>query len=171
MPHDEIRNVSAIPLGENEQPIFTIRQSLTLLLVQVIALLILGALIGVIFLGTDRPGEPALLLGLTLGELGAILGGLVVGFVLLIRLLDWSTTIYRLTTRRIQKDSGILRKTSLAIPVDEVETADVEQSLFGRILGYGTVLIRATGGLIKAINFSHIAHPVLRREQIEDALK
>lgn len=171
MPGDEVRNVSALPLGENEQPIFTIRQSVTLLLVQLVALVLVGILIVLIFLRTDRPGEPALIFGLTLGELGAILGSFAVGFVILIRFLEWLTTIYRLTTRRIQKDFGILRKTSLAIPVDEIETVDIQQSIFGRILGYGSVDMRATGGLIKAISFSSVSQPALRREQVEDALR
>jgi uncharacterized membrane protein YdbT with pleckstrin-like domain len=35
---------------------------------------------------------------------------------------------------------------------DKIENVDVDQSLLGRIFGYGTVLVRGTGGSLEPIN-------------------
>jgi uncharacterized membrane protein YdbT with pleckstrin-like domain len=49
------------------------------------------------------------------------------------------------TDRRVIFKRGVLSRHTVEMNVSKIETVDVEQGLGGRILGYGTVLIRGTG--------------------------
>jgi len=46
----------------------------------------------------------------------------------------------------------------------KVESVDVDQTLMGRIMGYGTVIVRGTGGGMEPIR--NIAHPMRFRTYI-----
>ena len=47
----------------------------------------------------------------------------------------------------------------------EIESVVVEESFLGRMLGYGTVILRGTGGTPEV--FPQIAHPLQFREQVQ----
>ena len=49
------------------------------------------------------------------------------------------------TTLRVVYKRGFVWLSTVEMALDKVETVDVEQSIGGRILGYGTVRIRGTG--------------------------
>lgn len=49
------------------------------------------------------------------------------------------------TDRRVIYKRGVLSRHTVEMNVSKIETVDVEQGLSGRILGYGTLLIRGTG--------------------------
>ncbi|MGH6984654.1 MAG: PH domain-containing protein [Stellaceae bacterium] len=48
--------------------------------------------------------------------------------------------------------------------MDKVETVDVDQSLAGRLLGYGDIVVRGTGSSIEP--FRKIAAPLDFRNQV-----
>jgi len=52
---------------------------------------------------------------------------------------------------------------SMHIP--KVESIGVDESLFGRMLGYGTVIVRGTGGTFET--FDKIAHPYELRRRVQ----
>ncbi len=56
----------------------------------------------------------------------------------------WTTEI-AVTDRRIIYKRGFIRRHTIEMNMDKVESVDVNQSLLGRILGYGDVLVRGTG--------------------------
>jgi len=56
----------------------------------------------------------------------------------------WTTEI-AVTDRRIIYKRGFIRRRTIEMNMDKVESVDVDQSVFGRIFGYGDVLIRGTG--------------------------
>jgi uncharacterized membrane protein YdbT with pleckstrin-like domain len=58
----------------------------------------------------------------------------------------YATSIYGITTQRIIARTGILKVKTIEIPLNQVETVEVDQTLLGRIIGYGTVKITGTGG-------------------------
>lgn len=60
---------------------------------------------------------------------------------LLIGLLPWLTTRYRITATRLERRSGWLNKKSVTAPLDRVRSVDLESSLLHRILGVTTVSI------------------------------
>ena len=56
----------------------------------------------------------------------------------------WTTEI-AVTDRRIIYKRGFIRRHTIEMNMDKIESVDVNQSLLGRILGYGDVLVRGTG--------------------------
>ena len=56
----------------------------------------------------------------------------------------WTTEI-DVTDRRVVYKRGFIRRHTVEINMDKVESVDVDQSLFGRLFDYGDVVIRGTG--------------------------
>ncbi|MGI8527488.1 MAG: PH domain-containing protein [Pseudolabrys sp.] len=56
----------------------------------------------------------------------------------------WTTEI-DVTNRRIVYKRGFIRRHTVEMNMDKVESVDVDQSLFGRLLNYGDITIRGTG--------------------------
>lgn len=56
----------------------------------------------------------------------------------------WTTEI-DVTDRRVVYKCGFVRRHTVEMNMDKVESVDVDQSILGRMLGYGDVTIRGTG--------------------------
>ena len=76
-------------------------------------------------------GWPVMLAGPPLIALGALGAGLSVW--------RWERTRVVLTTEKLFVVHGTLRRRAAAIRLDRVATIEIEQSLLGRVLGYGTL--------------------------------
>jgi hypothetical protein len=76
-------------------------------------------------------GWPVMLAGPPLIALGALGAGLSVW--------RWERTRVVLTTTKLFVVHGTVRRRAAAIRLDRVATIEVEQSLLGRLLGYGTL--------------------------------
>ncbi|MGB9369190.1 MAG: PH domain-containing protein [Xanthobacteraceae bacterium] len=59
---------------------------------------------------------------------------------------EWWITEIAITNRRVIYKHGLVSRQTDEMPVDKIETVQVDQSILGRILGYGRVTIRGTGG-------------------------
>jgi uncharacterized membrane protein YdbT with pleckstrin-like domain len=71
----------------------------------------------------------------------------VLGFLrLAVRYLRWTRTVYAVTSRRVIIQRGILSRDFDEIPVIQVRGVDVHQTVFQRMLGYGTVRVSSEGG-------------------------
>lgn len=55
-------------------------------------------------------------------------------------------TEYGITNRRIVMKTGLIQRNTFETFLDKVEAVNVDQTIMGRILGYGTVVIVGTGG-------------------------
>jgi len=55
------------------------------------------------------------------------------------------TTEYAVTNQRVIRKTGLLSLHTVEINLDRIESVDVDQSLLGRMLGFGTVTIHGTG--------------------------
>jgi len=75
----------------------------------------------------------------------------------------WSTEI-AVTDRRVIYKTGLVSRRTVEMNMDKVESVDVTQDIFGRILNYGTVLIRGTGASLEPL--STIATPLALRNAI-----
>ena len=62
-----------------------------------------------------------------------------------------ATTELAVTDHRVIYKTGLLSRHTIEMNRDKVESVDVDQSLLGRILGYGTVVVRGTGGSLEPI--------------------
>ena len=78
--------------------------------------------------------------------------------------LTWWTTEIAVTNHRFIYKAGVMRRTTTEIPIDRVESVDIEQSLIGRLLGYGTVIVHATGTGFEPLQ--GIAHPIKLQNQL-----
>ena len=69
-----------------------------------------------------------------------------------------------MTDHRVIYKSGLLSRHTIEMNRDKVESVDVDQSLLGRIFGYGTVVVRGTGGSLEPIR--NIGDPLTFRTYI-----
>jgi uncharacterized membrane protein YdbT with pleckstrin-like domain len=105
--------------------------------------------------------EPGLALGLQ--AVAALLGlwALLSGVNAVIRR---STTELAVTDRRVIFKTGVFQRNSMEMNLSKVETIGVNQSILGRLLGYGTVIVRGTGGSFEPVPF--IGDPLTFRSTI-----
>jgi len=75
-----------------------------------------------------------------------------------------ATTELAVTDRRVIFKTGILKRHSMEMNRSKVETVGVDQSILGRLLSYGTVIVRGTGGSFEPIAF--IGDPLTFRSHI-----
>jgi uncharacterized membrane protein YdbT with pleckstrin-like domain len=68
------------------------------------------------------------------------------------------------TDRRIISKRGLIRRRTTEVNMDKVESVDVDQSVLGRLLGYGSVTVRGTGEGIATLH--DIAHPLEFRNKV-----
>ena len=85
-------------------------------------------------------------------------------FAALRALIRRATTELAITDRRVIYKAGLLRRHTIEINRSKVETVGVNQSILGRMLGFGTVIVRGTGGSFEPIPF--IAEPLTFRNYI-----
>jgi uncharacterized membrane protein YdbT with pleckstrin-like domain len=70
----------------------------------------------------------------------------IIAFIFLLRewFIQWTTEI-AVTDRRIIYKEGFIRRSTVEMHMDKVESVDVEQTIAGRILNYGTVTVKGVG--------------------------
>lgn len=101
--------------------------------------------------------------------LGMILvGGIIWGPVLLIGMIRRKTTEIALTNQRVILKTGIIRRNTFEINLGKVEGINIDQGIIGRILDYGTISVRGTGG--GSDKFKSIANPLGLRKAINTQL-
>src|ERR1043165_347823 len=87
-----------------------------------------------------------------------------IGLFLLVRAwFYWWTTEIAVTDRRVIYKTGFIRRTTTEMNMEKVETVDVDQSVLGRVLDYGDVLVRGTGS---GLEISTIGAPLELRNHI-----
>jgi len=73
-------------------------------------------------------------------------------------------TEFSVTDRRVIYKRGFINRHTAEMNMDKVESVDVDQSMFGRLLGYGTIHVLGTGQGIEHLH--RIAHPIELRNAI-----
>ncbi len=56
----------------------------------------------------------------------------------------WTTELV-ITDRRVIFKQGFIRRRSIEMNMDKIESVDVDQSILGRMLNYGDITVRGTG--------------------------
>jgi uncharacterized membrane protein YdbT with pleckstrin-like domain len=79
-----------------------------------------------------------------------------------------NATEMALTNKRVIVKTGLATRRTLELVLGRIESIVVEEPTLGRMLGYGTVIIRGTGGTPEV--FEKIAHPLEFREQVQSEL-
>jgi uncharacterized membrane protein YdbT with pleckstrin-like domain len=103
-----------------------------------------------------------------MGAAGAIL--LLVAFVCIVRgLFKRNATEMAVTDKRVVIKVGLAARRTIELLLSKVESIGVEESMMGRMLGYGTVVLRGTGGTPEP--FDTVDHPIEFRKQVEQQIE
>ncbi len=95
---------------------------------------------------------------------GLVLAVVVIGlFVLAWVYVKVKTTEVAITTKRIIFKQGFISRSTVEINLSKVESVRVDQTLFGRVLDYGTLVISGTG--MAAAPIQGISNPLEFRKQ------
>jgi uncharacterized membrane protein YdbT with pleckstrin-like domain len=90
---------------------------------------------------------------------------LIFGFISLIRAWWHAFTVeIAVTNHRVIYNRGFINRHTDEMNIDKIESVIVDQSILGRILGYGTINIRGTGASIEQLKL--IAHAIELRNAI-----
>jgi uncharacterized membrane protein YdbT with pleckstrin-like domain len=84
-------------------------------------------------------------------------------------IIRYLTNELALTNKRVVAKTGLLSLRTIEIALEKIESLRVEQSIFGRILGYGTVMVVGTGGSRELI--PDIPNPIIFRTNFAAALE
>jgi uncharacterized membrane protein YdbT with pleckstrin-like domain len=155
-------------LIEGEKIVYQTRLHWVVLIVPVLLAVIFGAA-GVVLLvaytnspGDSRPASQAMMAG------GVIL--LFLAVIFFVRgILKRNSTQMTVTNMRVVANVGIASRRSIEIFLSRVESIGVEEGLLGRMLGYGTVVVRGTGGTPES--FAMIAHPLEFRTNVQQQIE
>jgi uncharacterized membrane protein YdbT with pleckstrin-like domain len=85
-----------------------------------------------------------------------------------IGLLKRNVTEMAVTNKRVIVKSGFAERRTTEILLSRIESVVVDEPAMGRILGYGTVIVRGTGGTPEI--FEKIQHPLKLREQVQSQI-
>lgn len=83
-------------------------------------------------------------------------------------LISYYCSEYAITSKRILMKVGFIRRKSLEIFLDRVEGVYIEQSILGRLLNFGTVIIAGVGGTKNP--FFYIPDPLKFRNNVQQQL-
>ena len=75
-----------------------------------------------------------------------------------------TTTELAVTDRRVIFKRGLIRRHTVEMNMDKVESVDVDQSILGRIFNYGDVTVRGTGASIEPLRM--IGDPLHFRSRV-----
>ena len=79
-----------------------------------------------------------------------------------------NATEMAVTNRRVLIKTGMMSRRTLDLMLSRVESIGVEESAAGRMLGYGSVIVRGTGGTPEP--FLMIAHPQEFRRAVQEQI-
>lgn len=81
-------------------------------------------------------------------------------------LIDQWTSEFAITNKRLIIKTGLIARRTLEMNLSKIESVNVDQSIMGRILGYGTLRIIGTGGTKEV--FRNIKNPLVFRKRFQE---
>ncbi len=96
-----------------------------------------------------------------LGTFGWLVLVVYIGFALWLvvqPLLTWWTSLYVLTTERLMTRSGLISKSGIEIPLENITNVNFSQSMIERMIGAGDLLVESAGTSGQS-EFKDIPHP------------
>lgn len=84
------------------------------------------------------------------------------------KIMIYITSEFGVTTQRVIVKYGFIRRRSFENALNRVESIQVEQSVLGRLLNYGSVVVRGIGGSSEV--FYHIPNPLLLRQKVQEQI-
>jgi len=82
--------------------------------------------------------------------------------------MSWHSAEFAVTNKRVILKVGFIQSQTAEMFLNKIERVGVDQSIGGRLLGYGTIVIRGTGGSLKP---SHrVSAPLQFRKKIQEKI-
>ena len=89
--------------------------------------------------------------------------------VFLTGMLRRNATEMAVTNRRVVIKMGLAGRRTIEMLLNKVESIEVRETAFGRILGYGTIVVIGTGGTLEP--FHKMAQPLAFRSQVQEQIE
>lgn len=125
--------------------------------------LLLGAFLIVVAIGLLVVPVASPDLSHSISGIAAALGVLVIVVVLVRR----SSTELAVTNRRVIAKFGLIARSTVEMNLAKIESVRVEQTIMGRLFGFGSIIVTGTGATMDPIRF--IARPIAFRQAIQQA--
>jgi len=81
--------------------------------------------------------------------------------------IERATSEFAVTSRRVIIKVGLISRRTVELKLEKIESIGVDQSIPGRIFGYGTIVVNGTGGTHES--FRGIASPLEFRKAVNEA--
>jgi uncharacterized membrane protein YdbT with pleckstrin-like domain len=88
---------------------------------------------------------------------------------ILMGMLRRNATEMAVTNRRVVVKTGLVSRKTIEMLLNKVESIEVNETPFGRLLGYGTIVLIGTGGTPEP--FHQVAHPLEFRSQVQQQIE
>ncbi|MFD7509953.1 PH domain-containing protein [Streptomyces sp. NPDC059853] len=149
-------------LADDEELLYETRQHWTTLVSEFVQLVVIAAVAAVLTLIIGDLGSPVawVVLGLA---------GIAIIWRWLVPMLQWRSTVYFLTTKRLHKRTGFLTKQGRSIPLSRVNDVSFSASLWERIMRYGTLHVQSASEQGK-MTFKHVPSPEEFKNRVYEAL-
>jgi acyl-coenzyme A synthetase/AMP-(fatty) acid ligase len=89
--------------------------------------------------------------------------------VILMGMVRRNATEMAVTNRRVVIKTGLASRKTIEMLLNKVESIEVSEPAFGRVLGYGTIVVIGTGGTPEP--FQKVAHPLEFRSQVQQQIE
>jgi uncharacterized membrane protein YdbT with pleckstrin-like domain len=73
---------------------------------------------------------------------------------------------FAVTNKRVILKYGLVQRRTAEMFLQKIESVGVDQGVLGRILNYGTVTVRGSGGTLEP--FGNVAHPLEFRREVQE---
>ena len=83
--------------------------------------------------------------------------------------LSWKMNVYVLTNRRVIESTGVLSKRVADSSLEKLTDIVLKQSIFGRMLGYGDIVVLTAAAGAGINNLKQIRHPMEFKQQMVNA--
>ena len=81
-------------------------------------------------------------------------------------LIDRWTDEFAITNKRVVIKTGLISRKTVEMNLSKIESVNVDQSIFGRLFGFGSIQIIGTGGTKE--EFKNIASPLKFRKAFQE---
>jgi uncharacterized membrane protein YdbT with pleckstrin-like domain len=125
------------------------------------------AFIGITFLIASRSSSKGVEVAPARGVMfwAALLCFALAAIFVFVGLVKRNATEMAVTNKRVIVKTGLADRRTIELLLQRIESIAVEEPALGRLLGYGTVIVRGTGGTPEV--FPQIARPLEFREQVQ----
>jgi uncharacterized membrane protein YdbT with pleckstrin-like domain len=122
---------------------------------------IVGLLFAILGLSDMKSNSDSLIIGMSLIVFAALLG--------VLAKLRRNSVEMAVTNKRVIIKAGLISKRTIELFLGKVESVAVDQGILGRVLGYGSVIVRGTGGTAEP--FKYVERPEEFRHQVQSHME